>query len=48
MPLPPMREPAPEDRGAALPLPDLKDESIETLLDRLERETALRKSKRAD
>ncbi|MEG3091053.1 hypothetical protein [Sphingomonas sp. PB1R3] len=48
MPLPPMRESAPEDRGAALPLPDLKDESIETLLDRLERETALRKSKRVD
>ncbi|WP_347091854.1 hypothetical protein [Sphingomonas parapaucimobilis] len=48
MPIPPMREPAPEIQGAALPLPDRQDESIETLLDRLERETALRKLKRAD
>ncbi|APX66903.1 hypothetical protein V3I01_12360 [Sphingomonas sp. gentR] len=44
MPIPPMREPAPEERGAALPLPDRQDESIETMLDRLERETALRKA----
>ncbi|MBZ6380678.1 hypothetical protein [Sphingomonas sanguinis] len=48
MPLPPMREPAPVEQGAALPLPDRANESIETLLDRLERETALRKSKRVD
>ncbi|WP_294244125.1 hypothetical protein [uncultured Sphingomonas sp.] len=44
MPIPPMREPAPEEQGAALPLPDRQDESIETILDRLERETALRKA----
>ena len=44
MPIPPMREPAPEERGAALPLPDRQDESIETMLDRLERETARRKA----
>lgn len=44
MPIPPMREPASEEQGAALPLPDRQDESIETLLDRLERETALRKA----
>lgn len=44
MPIPPMREPEPEDRGAALPLPDRQDESIEALLARLERETALRKA----
>lgn len=46
MPIPPMREPAPEDQGAALPPPDRQDESIEALLARLERETALRKAKR--
>ncbi len=44
MPIPPMREPAPEEQGAALPLPDRQNESIETILDRLERETALRKA----
>lgn len=44
MPIPPMREPAPEEQGAALPLPDRQDESIETIPDRLERETALRKA----
>lgn len=48
MPLPPMREPPPREAGAALPLPDRQNETIETLLDRLERETALRKAKRAD
>lgn len=48
MPLPPMRDPAPPESGAALPLPDRQNESIETLLDRLERETALRKAKRTD
>lgn len=47
MPIPPMREPAPENKGAALPLPDRQEESIEALLARLERETALRKSKRS-
>lgn len=46
MPLPPMREPAPREPGAALPMPDRQNETIETLLDRLERETALRKSNR--
>lgn len=46
MPIPPMREPAPEEQGAALPLPDREDESIETILDRLERETALRKAQK--
>jgi hypothetical protein len=33
MPLPPMREPAPVEQGAALPLPDRANESIETLLE---------------
>ncbi|MET4896354.1 hypothetical protein RN629_04155 [Sphingomonadaceae bacterium jetA1] len=47
MPMPPMREPEQPEQGAALPLPD-RDESIETLLERLERETARRKARRFD
>ena len=46
MPIPPMREPEVADQGAALPRPDRAEESIEAMLERLERETALRKSQR--
>ncbi|WP_322963078.1 hypothetical protein [Sphingomonas fuzhouensis] len=46
MPISPMREDKPVEQGAALPRPDRGEESIETLLERLERETALRKSLR--
>jgi hypothetical protein len=47
MPIPPMGKPEPVDQGAALPRPERGDESIETLLDRLERETALRKAQQS-
>lgn len=44
MPIPAMREPIADERGGALPLRG--DESIEAMLERLERETALRKAHR--
>jgi hypothetical protein len=47
MPISPMREPDPAEKGAALPRPDRAEESIEAMLERLERETALRKSQRS-
>jgi hypothetical protein len=47
MPISPMREPDPTEKGAALPRPDRAEESIEAMLERLERETALRKSQRS-
>jgi len=46
MPIAPMNEPDALDKGAKLPPPDPQNDSIESLLDRLERDTALRKAKR--
>ena len=41
-----LNEPDALDKGAKLPPPDPQNDSIESLLDRLERDTALRKAKR--
>ncbi|WP_314376353.1 hypothetical protein [Sphingomonas paucimobilis] len=46
MPIAPMNEPDAPEKGAKLPPPDPQNDSIESLLDRLERDTALRKAKR--
>ncbi|WP_230481353.1 hypothetical protein [Sphingomonas sp. Leaf21] len=47
MPIPSMREPERTEPGASLPLPERAEESIEKMLERLERETALRKAQRS-
>ena len=48
MPIAPMHEPDVEEKGARLPPPDPQNDSIESLLDRLERDAARRKMKRPD
>ncbi|MGE7205320.1 hypothetical protein ACQKJZ_06535 [Sphingomonas sp. NPDC019816] len=48
MPIAPMIEPDAEDKGARLPPPDPQNESIESLLDRLERGAARRKARRSN
>lgn len=48
MPIAPMHEPDVEEKGAKLPPPDPQNDSIESLLDRLERDAARRKMKRPD
>lgn len=48
MPIAPMIEPDTEDKGARLPPPDPQNESIESLLDRLERGAARRRARRSN